>query len=417
MTIRRTPGDFLVQERLGPEFERSLTAEPDAAAGRVHAVYLLRKTSLTTPEAVQQLAKAAGVRGGLGEYAGLKDKHAETEQHVSLRAGRAASSGGLGGAGGVAEVAPALEGRGWSARLVGWSDLALTAEAIRANRFTIVVRDLARETSGEIERRAGLLRDGAGGLTVVNYFGDQRFGSARHGEGFVARRIIADDYDGALKLAIGTPARKDTGKTRVFTRLCASHWGDWKKLAAELPRCPERRAIEALDRGAGAREAFAALPPFLQSMYVEAFQSHLWNATARGTIAALAHESGAKPLRSDDAFGEMLFLPASAVSEASRTLQIPLLARSTELREPWAGPARAALAEEGVSLEMLRVPGLRRPFFGEAPRTLFVRAAEFTLSSAERDEMDASGKRFKRTASFELPRGAYATVVLRALGH
>ena len=62
------------------------------------------------------------------------------------------------------------------------------------------------------------------------------------------------------------------------------------------------------------------------------------------------------------------------------------------------------------------IPGLRRPFFGEAPRSLFVRVEGFAQEKPVPDSFDRTGKRFARTLRFSLPRGAYATVVLRALG-
>lgn len=53
--------------------------------------------------------------------------------------------------------------------------------------------------------------------------------------------------DAALRLAVGTPARKDLGVRRAFTRTCAAKWGQWKALAAELPPCPERAIIGGAD--------------------------------------------------------------------------------------------------------------------------------------------------------------------------
>ena len=43
-------------------------------------------------------------------------------------------------------------------------------------------------------------------------------------------------------------------------------------------------------------------------------------------------------------------------------------------------------------------------------------AANFTVSDAEPDELSGEAKKFRRSVSFDLPRGAYATVLLRALG-
>jgi tRNA pseudouridine13 synthase len=99
-------------------------------------------------------------------------------------------------------------------------------------------------------------------------------------------------------------------------------------------------------------------------------------------------------------------------------LDLPLLAPKTVLAEPWDGAAAAALQEEGITLEQLKIPGLRRPFFGEAPRRLFVTAGGFSLTPAEADPLSSTATRPRlcRTASFELPKGCYATVLLRALG-
>lgn len=404
MTIRRQPEDFVVHERLAEEFHNGLVAGHSAQAR--HAVYQLSKTSLATPEAIQRLAKALGTRHAVIAYAGLKDKHAQTTQHVSAPFDDPARA---------ASLPPEVSGPGWSARHLGWSDHEISAQSIDGNRFTIVVRDLSRDAANQMHTRATLLALADGSLIVTNYFGDQRFGSARHGRGWIARALIAGDFESALKLAIATPARKDSGKTRDFTRLAATAWGAWDRLARELPRCPERAPIEALAQGATFRDAFTTLPYFLQSMYVEAFQSHLWNRTAHRLMASLAHASQHELLVTPDAFGELAFAPASALDEAWQSLDLPLLDKGTFLHEPWKDAALASLSDEGLTQADLRIPGLRRPYFGEAPRQLFIRALEFFMSPPERDELSGPS-RWRRTVVFGLPRGSYATVVLRALG-
>lgn len=423
MTIRRHPEDFRVDEIL----DESLRAELRQSwePGSPHAVYELTKTSTTTPDAAASLARVLRVPIGAVSYAGLKDKHARTTQHVSVTVtpGRRAD-----------DFPAEPRADRWSARRIGWAGRAVDAHAITGNRFSIVVRDLARETCREMDRRAEVLSGGAPGRPLargtapaeargaaepwfINYFGSQRFGSARHGEGFVAERLIHGDFEGALRLAVGTPARKDTGRTRVFTRLAASRWGEWEALARELPRCPERAPFEALASGSDLRRAFATLPAFLQAMYLEAFQSDLWNSAARLLAGEIAG-GPARCLRSDDAHGEMLF-PPGAVSEQGgwRELVLPLVGPNTLLEEPWGSKVREALARRGITIDQLRVPGLKRPFFGEAPRHLFARAAGFAMSEPAPDPEPGPSRRFARRLEFSLPRGSYATVVLRALGH
>lgn len=401
MTIRRTPRDFRVEEVLDPAAGRIMARRP---GGRTFLAYRLEKESITTPEACAFLARALSVKAGGVAWCGLKDRHAVTSQVVTAPAET-----------GDAEPPAEISGERWRAVFMGFAPEPACAAWIGANRFTIIVRGLSGGAAGEMERRASLLRDGDG-LLIVNYFGDQRFGSARHGEGFAARALIRGDFERALRLLVGTPARKDSGARRTLTRLCAAHWGDWAAIMAHAPRCPERRAVETLAAGGGFREAFAALPNLVQVMAVEAYQSHLWNATVRRLV-----ERGVvseKMLHADDGFGVMLFPAAAGVPPAWRSLGVPLLGPESRLEGEWGTAAGEVLKEEGIAVESLRVPGLRRPEFGEAWRPLLVRAAGFEIGPIEKDDLARvrSPRGLKRCVRFELARGAYATVVLRALG-
>lgn len=407
MTIRRQPEDFVVEERLRESVRAALRPAADASAP--HAIFELRKTGLSTPNAIDSLARELRIRPGATSYAGLKDRHARTLQHVSALVDPATVA--AIGEKGLARGDGA--GASWHARPIGWMREPLVAEHIDGNRFTIVVRDLARNTTHELDRRAHVLRDGDG-LLVVNYFGDQRFGSARHGEGFAAKHLVRGEFEAALKLLVATPARKDQGATRTMTRVAASHWGDWKRILADVPRMPERAAFELLGKGRDFREAFAALPSFTQIICVEAYQSHLWNEVARRLVTKLGDEK--TRLERDDPFGLLTFPYSRIVPEEMRTLNLPLFSPDTQFETAWASEAEAVLAEEGVTMEGLTIPGLKKPYFGEAPRMLFIRAEEFAMDKPVADTFDRTGKRFARTIRFNLPRGAYATVVLRALG-
>lgn len=402
MTIRKQPSDFHVEELLTPE---TLGSIADRSSGNhVHALYQLDKISLTTPAAINEFCRAVKARPDHASYAGLKDKHAKTRQHVTVKLRT------------PADAPKSAEGKQWRASFLGFLDHPIVAADIIGNRFAIVVRDLKRPESEEMDRRASLLSFQPSSeiphptsLFITNYFGAQRFGSARHGAGWIAKSLITGDFETALKLAIGTPARKDTGKTRDFTRILASRWGDWKSMK-DLPRLPEARAIEVLARGGDFKEAFAALPYFLQSLSVEAYQSHLWNRCACDLVRGMPGS-----FATQDEYGEMLFAPASLIQSPWHELELPLLARNSELLDPWKQTYERVLSSEGIAVADLRVKGLKRPFFGEAQRRLFIEAKNWSLTKPEPDELSKGGLR-KRTACFDLPRGAYATVVLRALG-
>lgn len=429
MAIRKQSEDFRVTERLDERFAAGFSRAWSVVTP--HVVYELTKSQLTTPDAIAFLARELRISPGAVDYAGLKDKHAVTTQFVSFpvsdvraaqRVPATVMPKGGGGGGGAASG-----GGNWSARFVAFSARPVVAESIGGNAFVLAVRDLTKAESDAMTRRSRDLQASEGTLAIVNYFGAQRFGGNRHGQGWAALPLIRGEFLEAIRLIVGTPARKDSGRTRDFTRLCAQHWGEWKVLAETLPKCPELRVIEALAAGKQPHEAFGAVPGFLQQMCVEAFQSVLWNETVRRFVSGLPGQKHATP----DEFGEMVFPFARTLGDDVRGMEIPMFAPSTVLAEPWKAAAEAALAEQGVRLEDLRVPMLRRPQFGEAMRPVVMRCTGFAISPPLADELDqrnpmnptdhAMGPggavaRYKRVVEFDLPRGSYATVVLRALG-
>ncbi|MEI7878546.1 MAG: tRNA pseudouridine(13) synthase TruD [Planctomycetota bacterium] len=402
--IRRIPEDFRVEELTSSEFRAVLT--PEWIPSHPFAAYTLDKISLATPDALGFIARDLGVPRTAVSSAGLKDRHAATAQTITVDSA-------------AMRVRPPrfVEGQDWRLTRLGFVPRAADASVIAANRFTIVVRALDKRQSDEMLRRAALLLDSDGSLLFVNYFGDQRFGSARHGEGFVGRALIDGDFEKALRLAIGTPARKDSGQTRSLTRALATHWGHWETALASFGHMPERASIEALARGASFMEAFQALPKFTQEICVEAYQSHLWNAIARELADALANSTAQSAFEAEDIFGPLIFPRAAALTPAFREMAIPTPSPRSIMPECLSEIVAGILADEGVSLETLRIPGLARPYFGGGDRPFVSRARHWTISEPSVDEFTLGVRaNMACTVCFELPRGAYATVLLRALG-
>ena len=79
MAIKRKPEDFVVEERLTEQWLRDLSEQP-----RPFALYRLTKKGRATPEAVSGMARKLGIPQGAIAYAGLKDKHAQSVQHVTV---------------------------------------------------------------------------------------------------------------------------------------------------------------------------------------------------------------------------------------------------------------------------------------------------------------------------------------------
>jgi tRNA pseudouridine13 synthase len=388
MIIKRFPGDFRVEEMLTREAGRGILPRNPGP----FVLYRLTKRGLGTDEALDMVSRALSVSPDALSAVGLKDKHAVTTQYLTLEAAAV----------GAAEPPEVVESGRWKLEHIGWLPDRLRHADVAGNRFGIVTRRLDRRRWAQLESAARFLAASPRGtrtLRFVNYFGEQRFGSARHGRGFAARHLIRGEFEKAMRLLVATPSRKDSREVKLV-----------------------KRAMEATVRTGGtsrrrdnarARAAFAALPQLIRRLAIEAYQSWLWNEIA-GRVALATCEP---PFISvSTPYGRLAFPRGAAAAGPLAELAIPLLSPRSSLDEPWGTAAEEVLAAEGITVADLRIPGLREPYFGEAPRAFFADATEVSLGPLEADESVAERRMFKRRLRFFLPRGSYATVLLRALG-
>lgn len=435
MIIRRTAEDFLVTERLESSFE--LGVEPMSSGGASgtprYALYKIRKRSMTTPDAVGLISRELGVPPGKISYGGLKDRHALTIQHITVDYGTPPKRRP------EREVrADVGSGTGVQAKLAGFVDTPMTASAIGANVFRIVVRDCTAEQAASFAALAESWKAAApqgpsaspsavpsdGNVQLLNYFGSQRFGSNRAHQGWIGAQLAKGDFEQAVRLAIAAPARKDSPPKRAITRGAVSKWGKWADLAREIAgiygvqQQPEWGPVAVLARGGGYPEAYAALPRWLRELHIEAFAAHIWNrALAAWATQAGAGDPSKLSTRQDD-FGPLVFLhdPAAMTAAAKRQLDLP--SATSVYDADFAPLINHELARFELALADLRSDlraGPDGPGFDRFPRQIVMNVEGLTVAPPIADEHSAAG-RLAVEVVFALPSGSYATVVLRALG-
>ena len=384
MRLKATPEDFRVQEQL------DYRAVPDGE----HYVHVLHKEKLSTHEALSLLVQEGRVDRAAIAYAGLKDRQAVTDQYVSI-AGRAVE----------------LKLPGLRVAPVGRTDQPINSRMSRGNAFTIVVREL-RPTE------AAMLRRGLPSLQKTgfpNYFDDQRFGCLRHGQGFAMLQVLRGDYEAALHQLIATPSpRAITGDVNLKKAL-QNHWGNWEACL----RTARGPVYQPLFQHLAAhhddfRGALELLPLRLRVIHSFAYQSFLWNrATSRLLRGGV---NSAQRLRITTLAGDLI---GWKYLEPEREQK--LLAMATPLFAPdGAGgspPFKQAMVAE-LEYAGLRpsdftanvVPGM---IWKEEPRTVLIKPQDLGGLRIEPDDMTPG--RVKATLSFTLPRGAYATMLLKRL--
>jgi tRNA pseudouridine13 synthase len=291
---------------------------------------------------------------------------------------------------------------------LGRSDSAVGRAGFDRNRFTIVVRDL---WEGDVRHWRKVLdeirEDG-----LPNYFDSQRFGSVT--DDFIARRMMRGQWEEALRLAIGTPRQEDRGKARKVKATLREHWGDWEKCSALPP--PEGRIAKLLSRKPDAwAAAFELLDKHLRLLYASAYQSWLWNRALERLLQA--HVMPSQLFRKAYAQGELLFYRRLPARERERFLamKIPFPRRGVKFDDSEVEQAvTQVIKEEGFELKDLRIPG-KSTYFGRGERAAVVVPQGMSATEPESDELNAG--RLKLTLRFELPKGSYATVLIKRVFH
>ncbi len=371
--------------------EEEISLQPGGAGA--YRLYRLTKRGLGTEELVRHLARRWGLPRAALAYGGRKDRGAVTVQHLTIRGRRDRST----------------EGEGFELRSLGFVDRPMGPDAILANHFRVVVRELDPNCRTEV---ADNLRH-VPQWGVPNYFDDQRFRSVPQYRGFPAALLVRGQWEAALRLLLTSPEPAAPRRERDRLARLAERWGHWPECLA-LARLPhERRALVELARPGGTFVgALAAWPREWLSLLLACYQSHLWNRA----LAAAVEASGAPTLALPGLAGEYLF-PAQGGDDFAHlhALAIPTPGPHLAAGDPAGTPLmRRILAEEGITPAELALRPLRTAFLKSTLRPAWVTPTHLRWEWHP-PEAAAGGERVALHLTFSLPPGSYATMVLRGV--
>lgn len=390
--IKQRPEDFLVEEI--PLYEPSGEGE--------HLYLLVEKRAMSTFEAMGVLAHHFGVRHDSIGYAGLKDKKALTRQVFSIHV-----------PGKRPEDFPMLQ---HDQMAVLWVDMhanKLRQGHLKGNRFSIKVR--STEMSRAIAARRildRLVRHG-----VPNYFGEQRFGHLLNNH-LVGRALIRRDFRAVLDILLGpTPYHTDT-QAQARERYVA---GDYAGALAAFTRSlhTERTMLRLLAKGVEPEHAVRAAGTRALSFFVSSWQSEIFNRVLDARVA-------------DGTFGSLLVGDLAFHHASRNTFHVTPEVLAQEDTAPrlasfeispsgpmWGVRMRRAEGEiDRREVETLEATGVTL-----AELEAFDRTSRDLIEGARRplrvsiSDIDVEGGidehgHYVRCA-FDLPRGAFATMVMR----
>ncbi|MGA2665870.1 MAG: tRNA pseudouridine(13) synthase TruD [Nitrososphaerales archaeon] len=388
----RTPGsirarreDFVVEEIL----DTSLI-ESERKDGYV-PVYSLSKAGIDTPHAAEELA--ASLRSKVN-FAGLKDSNAVTKQYASARSSRA-------------DDPPHVHGSRFEAERVGYLPRPISRGMMAGNRFRIAVTSADGDAVSRAVSEA--YRACAEGK-VPNFFGYQRFGLRGMVNHRVGKAILRRDFAGAVRVLLGEPRTGESPRTREARGHAAE--GRYREAldlfsaGQDIERFVCARLAQRPDDSLG---ALRRVPMVARRLFVQAYQSYVFNRTASEAAAA-----GLDLSRAREGDNWTTLAPDGLRSTRTHGVREPTVEGAVPLIQIVGYAFRDYRSRfDAITVAILREEGVD-------PREFYIKEAEelsneggfrhAPLLAADLATESAPGR---VTLSFSLGRGEYATTLLR----
>ncbi len=386
MILKRLPEDFKVTEI--PKIKEDENGK--------FSVYLLKKKNIDTLGAIQIIKRRFSLKHV--EVAGLKDKHSESEQYVSIP--------------GRNGVKYNVKERNFKLEFKFYSNEPLHIGFLEGNKFEIVVRKIQASYIKILEKRSSLIERG-----IPNYYGEQRFGSYSSKSGFLGKALIKKEHEKALKIYLTHFIRSENKDKKELKKFVESNWKSWDDILKYLKRNKIKNSlVEKIIRHLKKSNndfysAVKIIPERYLRLYIEAYQSFIWNEITRRIIEKIAD----KKFSLSYIAGILFFY--DEINEENLNLlngasfNFKEIKAKKELRDFIEKTKKEVFMNESINEKILV-----RPFFNAGvlrKRKILIFPKEFSVVDVSDDELYRGFK--KARLRFNLPSGSYATMVTRLL--
>ncbi|MFB5630277.1 MAG: tRNA pseudouridine(13) synthase TruD [Nitrosopumilaceae archaeon] len=244
--IRTNPEDFQVFEVLSKKATNSISTQGN------YAIYKLKKSRIDTNHALSNIFNKYGIRL---KSLGLKDASAVTEQFVCSEQ--------------RTKSLDTISEKKYSLVKIGFVNKPLSKKDMIGNRFQIKIIDItsALEEFDEYEK-------------ILNFYGYQRFGSKRPVTHLIGKALLQKDYDKAVDLLLTFTSKYDSNENSKLREKLQDK-SKYAKLIDEIPYQMdlERIVIREIIKNDNSKNAIRAIPLAIRRLYVQAYQSFLFNLT------------------------------------------------------------------------------------------------------------------------------------------
>jgi tRNA pseudouridine13 synthase len=380
-----------------------------------HLLCVLTKQNWDTFFAIKNVAGQLGVSQNSIQIAGIKDAKAITAQYVTIENLKI-------------DDTHRVNMTGVQLRPVGYLRYPMSIFYLLGNSFKIKITKITQDQDVVNTQMDQVIKEITELEGIPNYYGHQRFGTARPITHYVGKAIIEGNFEEAAMLFLAKPSPDEHPESRkARTELQQNH--DFKTALEHYPKQLryERLMLKYLNEKPNEHlKAFNVLPLKLQALFVQAYQSYLFNRFLSERIKAGLPLNRAEI--GDFAVGvertglPMVNIPQivtaqnqtktnEALTIGKMRLALPIVGFKQKLSGGIMGELeQRVLQQEGVNLHGFHVTLNSRLGNRGSLRTVITPVKDFKYlnSSKDTDGLTVS-------IMFTLLRGCYATVLLREI--
>ncbi|MCL7411237.1 MAG: tRNA pseudouridine(13) synthase TruD [Methanosarcinaceae archaeon] len=402
--LRQEIDDFIVTE---------ITNREEGDSGK-ELILELTKRNWDMHHVIRDLSRKFGISQQRIGFAGTKDRRAVTTQKISINNM-------------TPQAVDAIYLKDVELKVIGRSNRPVKLGDLTGNGFKIIVRDIEL-SEDELQRRLQKTTDEileTGG--VPNFFGIQRFGAIRPITHLVGEAIIHGNVEEAALAYIARSFPDESEENRrvrdhVFTTKDYA-WGlEQYPLNLRYERSMMHHLVTDPDDFVG---AFGILAKSIRMMFVHAYQSYMFNqilcervkiglplnAAVEGDIVCFKNKDGLPDIsRTEKVTSQKLNGINNLIKRKRAFVTAPLIGYSTEWASGQQGEIEHRIFENsGVPIEGFKVPAMPELASKGLRREILLYAQPEYVASE--DELN-TGKT-KAVLDFSLPKGSYATTLLR----
>jgi tRNA pseudouridine13 synthase len=402
--LRQEPEDFIVKE---------ITNREEGDSGK-HLILELTKTNWDMHHLVRDMSRKLGISQKRIGFAGTKDKRAKTTQKISIYDMSEEDIENFY----LKDVELKVIGR--SVRSIGLGDL-------YGNEFSITIRDIDIEPEELNTTLEAATREIAEYGGVPNFFGIQRFGAVRPVTHLVGEHLLRGDAEKAALIYIAQSFPDETDDIREVR----DYVWETKDFVEGLKTYPLRLRYERammhylVENPEDYAGSFSVLSPNIRKMFIHAYQSYVFNRiicrriekglplsqASSGDIVCFRNKEGLPDTKKMQAATEDNVDGMNNLLKRGRAfVTAPLVGYESDFGLGIPGELEKKVFEETDisqdAFRMKQIPDLASK--GLRREILLHCKPEFVTSE---DELNPG--KSKATLTFSLPKGSYATTVLR----